>query len=177
MPKQLTSAWQQPSASKWRKFTQTMEFLQRKVFGARFSRFPKTEVIQVESRLLQCKGPKARLDDLWSSMLRVDQHSSCLLCELFNICLCNSVLKMRSNSAIADCLIVIWHVALETFLCKNSIVCVNFLHFDAEGCCHALVSCFGIYGFDEGMAALQVSVHLWSCMVDKNCRRPETIGG
>ena len=78
-----------------------------KSFGAQFSRFPKTEVIQVEFRLLQCKGPKARLDDLWPSMLRVDQHGSCLHGELFNSCLCNYILKMRSDSVIADCLIVI----------------------------------------------------------------------
>ena len=78
-----------------------------KIFGARFSGFPETEVIQVEFRLLQSKGPKARLDDLWPLMLCVDQHFPCFLCELFNISLCYSVFKMRSDSAIADCLIVI----------------------------------------------------------------------
>ena len=148
-----------------------------KMFGVRFYKFPETEIIQVEFHLLQCKGPKARLDDLWPSMLHVDQQGSCLLCDLFDSCLLNSILKMRSDSAISDCLIVIWHVALETFLCKNSIFCVKFLHSDGKSCCHALVSCFGLYGFDEGLAALQVSVHVWSCIVDKNCRRPETIGG
>ena len=45
-----------------------------KVFGARFSRFTETEVIQIEFHLLQRKGPKARLDDLWPSMLCVDQN-------------------------------------------------------------------------------------------------------
>ena len=93
-------------------------------------------------------------------MLHMDQHGSCLLCELFNSCLCNSVLKIRSDPAIAGCLIVILHVALETSPCKNFIVDVKFLHSDAEGCCHALISCFGLYGFDEGLAALQVSVHV-----------------
>ena len=58
-----------------------------KKFGAQFSRFSEAEVIQVEFRLLQSKGPKARLDDLWPLMLHVDQHGYGLLCELLDSCL------------------------------------------------------------------------------------------
>ena len=103
-------------------------------------------------------------------MLCVDQHCPCLFCELFNISLCNYVLKMRSDSAIADCLIVIWHVALETFLCKNSIVCVKYFHSDAKDFCHLPICCFGLDGFDEGLASLYVGIHVRGGMDDKNCR-------
>ena len=100
-------------------------------------------------------------------MLHMDQHCPCFLCELFNSSLGYSVLKMRSESAIADCLVIIWLVALKTFLCKNSIVCVKFLHSDAKVFWNVLICCFGLCEFDESLESLQVGVHLRGGMVVK----------
>ena len=148
-----------------------------KIFGAWFSGFPETEVIQVELRLIQREGPKARLYNLWPSMLRMDQHCHWFLCEFFNSSLGYYFLKVCSDSVIADCLVIIWQIALKTFLCKNSMVYLKFLHSDAKGCCHWLICCFGLNVFDEGLASLKMGVHVRGGMVYKNCRRPEMIGG
>ena len=59
-------------------------------------------------------------------MLRMDQHCPCFLCEFFNGSLGYSILKMCSNFAIADCLVIIWHIALKTFLCKIPLSMWNF---------------------------------------------------
>ena len=113
-------------------------------------------------------------------MICMDQHFPCFLCELFNGSLGYSVLKMRSDSAIADCLVIIWHIALKTFLWKNYIINVKFLLSDAKVCCHLLVCCFCRVGvhFQNGIAEAaikQLTEKARTMLIHANHRWPDVI--